>query len=340
MSLLGLRSHAMWRNIRGFTALSRNPAAGSSSRPLVSSGFVVSGPIRAPRLGLSRAAYSSTATTSPSPQSQKVMAAEPTGFIAKSGIELLTSSTPNGYKASILLEELRETYGREYTWQAVNIARNTQKQPWFTAAGANGRIPVIVDHDRDGFAVFEGMAILGYLTRRYDAARKYTFAVGSREYDEAEMWMAWQHGGLGPMQGQANHFVRFAGERIAYAAQRYVGEAERLYGVLDARLAGRAYVVGDKFSIADISILGWANFALFAGVDVEVAFPRVHAWIERCCERPAVQRGFAIPFALPFGNAQMKRDLEGDAEKRIAFEGLKKFVDDAKEQFGYKYASP
>jgi glutathione S-transferase len=135
---------------------------------------------------------------------------EPTGLIATKGIELLTFATPNGYKASILLEELKEAYGLEYTWQAVNIMKNTQKAPWFTALGPNGRIPVVVDHDRGGFAVMEGLAILGYLTRRYDPENKLSFDPESSDYDDCEQWMAWQHGGLGPMQGQANHMFKFA----------------------------------------------------------------------------------------------------------------------------------
>ena len=121
-----------------------------------------------------------------------------------------TTATPNGYKASILLEELKEAYGLEYTWQAINIMKNTQKEPWFTALGPNGRIPVVVDHDRGGFAVMEGIAILGYLTRRYDPENKLSFDPQSQDYDDCEQWMAWQHGGLGPMQGQANHMFKFA----------------------------------------------------------------------------------------------------------------------------------
>ncbi|RWA06048.1 hypothetical protein EKO27_g9060 [Xylaria grammica] len=265
---------------------------------------------------------------------------EPTGLIAKSGIELLTFGTPNGYKASILLEELKEAYGKDYTWQSVNIMKNTQKEPWFVAAGANGRIPAIVDHDRDGFAVFEGLAILGYLTRRYDPEHKFSFPVDSNEYDEAETWMAWQHGGLGPMQGQANHFLRFAKEKIPYGIQRYVGETERLYGVLDARLANREYVVGGKFSIADINLLGWANAARLAGINFESQFPNVQKWLERCLARPAVQKGFAVPSESSFSNAAIKKAIETDPEKKKQSEETAALINDAKEKYGYKYASP
>jgi glutathione S-transferase len=127
------------------------------------------------------------------------MSEEPTGLIATSGIELLTAGTPNGVKASVLLEELKAAYGLEYTFQAINIMKNTQKQPWYTALNPNGRIPTIVDHDRNGFAVFEGIAILLYLTRHYDPEHKFSFPVDSDEYSEVEQWIGWQHGGLGPM---------------------------------------------------------------------------------------------------------------------------------------------
>lgn len=267
---------------------------------------------------------------------------EPTGLIAKSGIELLTFSTPNGYKASILLEELKEAYGLEYTWQSVNIMKNTQKEAWFTAINPNGRIPAIVDHDRGGLAVFEGLAILGYLARTYDREHRFSFPVDSDEYAEAEAWLAWQHGGLGPMQGQANHFFRFAKEKIPYAIQRYVGESERLYGILDRRLSGgREYVAGKgpkgRYSIVDMSILGWANATLLAGIDLAAQFPNVQAWLDRCRARPAVRRGFAIPIESPISNENMRKAAESDPEKA---EESKKLLQESKEKYGYKYSSP
>ncbi|KAK3902566.1 hypothetical protein C8A05DRAFT_44045 [Staphylotrichum tortipilum] len=224
--------------------------------------------------------------------------AEPTGLAAKSGIELLTFGTPNGVKASIILEELKQAYGTPYTVQTINISKNTQKAPWYTALNPNGRIPTIIDHDRNAFPVFEGLAILTYLTRHYDRDHLFSFPVESDEYSVAEQWIAWQHGGLGPMQGQANHFLRAAPEKLGYAIQRYVGEAERLYGILDKRLEGREYVAGEgkgRYSIADISLVGWVNGSRFAGIDLGVQFPNVHAWLERVLARPAVQKGLAVP---------------------------------------------
>lgn len=129
--------------------------------------------------------------------------AEPTGPIATDGLELFTLGTPNGYKASIALEELREAYGDKLpavTYQTINIMKNTQKEPWFTAICPNGRIPALLDHDRaGGFAVFEGLAILSYLAKHYDPDHVISFPYDSDDYSVAEQWMAWQHGGLGPM---------------------------------------------------------------------------------------------------------------------------------------------
>jgi glutathione S-transferase len=271
---------------------------------------------------------------------------EPTGPIAKDGIELFTAQTPNGYKASIVLEELKEAYGDKapkYVWQAINIMKNTQKQEWYTKICPNGRIPAIVDHDRNDFAVFEGLPILTYLTRHYDPDNKISFPVDSDDYSVAEQWMAWQHGGVGPMQGQANHFGRFAKEKIPYAIQRYVGESERLYGILDARLKDRDFVAGPgrgTFSIADISLLGWANATALGGIDLEGMFPHVTAWLNRCLERPGVKRGFAVPAESPFSNQAVAQKIKDDPEFRQKAEETKKLIDDAKAQYGYKYASP
>ncbi|OAA51649.1 glutathione S-transferase II [Metarhizium rileyi] len=263
--------------------------------------------------------------------------ARPTGLIASKGIELLTWSTPNGYKASIMLEELKEAYGLQYTYQGINIGQGIQKEAWFTAINPNGRIPAIVDHDHGDLAVFEGNAILSYLSRRYDTGRLFSFSPDDDEYTRAESWIGWQHGGLGPMQGQANHFVRAAKEKIAYGMQRYVGETERLYGVLDARLEDRDYVVGPgrgKYSIADIALLGWVNVVHGTTIAID-QFPSVKAWLARCWERPAVQKGFQIPSALA---SSALTPQAGEAAEQA--KELKQLVDEAKKQYGYTYSSP
>lgn len=125
--------------------------------------------------------------------------ARPTGLIASKGIELLSWGTPNGVKAHILLEELRDAYGLVYTIQSIDIGLNVQKEPWFTAINPNGRIPVLVDHDNNDLAVFEGNAILSYLTRKYDSENKLSFKIDDDDYTRAESWVGWQHGGIGPM---------------------------------------------------------------------------------------------------------------------------------------------
>ncbi|KAI2468349.1 glutathione S-transferase [Annulohypoxylon bovei var. microspora] len=294
-----------------------------------------------------KATFSTSRTTTPLPptstqEQQDSDMSEPTGLIAKSGIELLTFGTPNGHKISILLEELKEVYGKEYTWQSINIMKNTQKEPWFTAICPNGRIPAIVDHDRGDFGVFEGLAILGYLTRHYDPEHKFSFPVDSDDYSVSEQWMAWQHGGLGPMQGQANHFFRFAKEKIPYAAQRYVGETERLYGILDKRLEGRDYIAGPgkgKYSIADINVFGWTNIAILSGLELSL-FPNIQKWLDRINERPAVKKGLAIPTESGFTNSALLKALETDPEKKAQAEESAKFLKEAKEKYNYKYASP
>ncbi|KAH6708942.1 glutathione S-transferase [Leptodontidium sp. MPI-SDFR-AT-0119] len=270
--------------------------------------------------------------------------AEPTGLIAKSGIELLSFATANSSKVSILLEELNEAYGKpEYTCQAINILKNTQKQAWYTAICPNGRIPAIVDHDRGDFVVFEGLAILSYLTKHYDSECKLSFPYDSDDYSVCQQWMVWQQSGIGPMQGQANHFPRFSKEKIPYAVQRYVGETERLYGVLDTRLKDRDYVAGSdrgRFSIADISLLGWVGSSYLAGIDLKM-FPNVKTWFKRCSDRPGVQRGLSLPFPSPFRNEAFEKRLEsGEEGLKETEDALMKFIEDAKKQYNYKYASP
>jgi len=267
---------------------------------------------------------------------------EPTGLIAKSGIELLTFGTPNGQKVSILLEELKEAYGKDYTLQSINITKNTQKEPWFTAVCPNGRIPAIVDHDRNGFAVFEGLAILSYLTRHYDPEHRFSFPIDSDDYSICEQWMAWQHGGLGPMQGQANHFFQFAKEKIPYATQRYVGESERLYGILDKRLEGRDWIAGQgkgKYSIADMASVGWVHIATFSGLNLE-QFPNVSAWYERILARPASAKGIDLPTASGLRNKAIAKTLAEDPEQKKKSEENHKFLQEAKDKYNYKYSSP
>ncbi|GAM82362.1 hypothetical protein ANO11243_003410 [Dothideomycetidae sp. 11243] len=254
---------------------------------------------------------------------------KPTGLIANSGIELLTWGTPNGHKASIILEELKEAYGKpDYVHQGINIGENIQKEPWFTKLGPNGRIPVIVDHDKGGLSVMEGAAILTYLTRHYDPKHIFSFTEDP-DLSYCEQWVAWQH---------ANHFYRLAKERIAYPTQRYVGETERLFGVLDTQLKGKEYLVGNKYSIADIASFSWVNIAYVAGLDIN-QFPDLKKWWQRIWDRPAVQRACSIPSESKLINANFPGRLD-DPEFKESEDKLKDALKQAREQYNYKYASP
>ncbi|SMR50219.1 unnamed protein product [Zymoseptoria tritici ST99CH_3D1] len=267
------------------------------------------------------------------------MSDRPNGLIAKQGLELLTFGTPNGHKASIILEEIKETYGKpDYVYQSINISQNIQKEKWFTDVGPNGRIPVLVDHDAGGLGIQEGQAILSYVTRHFDPENKFSFK-SDPELSLCEQWVAWQHGGLGPMQGQANHFYRLAKERIPYPTQRYVGETERLYGILDAQLASNEYLVGGKYSIADIANFSWVNVAYFAGVDLD-QFPNLKKWWERINARPAVKKGVAIPNESTITNEAYQRRLKEEDGFKEKEDELKELGKKAKEQYDYKYSSP
>lgn len=143
-------------------------------------------------------------------------------------------------------------------------------------------------------------------------------------------------------QGQANHFVRFSKERIPYPTQRYVGETERLFGVLNTHLDKRDFVVGPdrgRYSIADISMIGWVQGAPMAGVDI-YQFPNVKAWLDRCYERPAVQRGIQIPSSPYMSVASMEQRLKEEKDLVESEAEVKKQVDDAKKAYGYVYSSP
>ena len=213
-------------------------------------------------------------------------------------IDLYTAATPNGWKASILLEELAVPY----QVHAVSLSRGDQKQPDYLKINPNGRIPAIVDRDADDFAVFESGAILIYLAEKY--GRLLPADVKGRS--QVIQWLMFQMGGIGPMQGQANVFFRYAPEKIPYAIDRYQAETKRLYRVLDTELQGRDFLCGD-YSIADIANWTWVSLHDWAGVSID-DLPALQAWVERIRARPAVQRGIVIPEPVDFGSsaAQVK----------------------------------
>ena len=201
-------------------------------------------------------------------------------------IELYYWPTPNGHKISIALEEM----GLEYTIKPINIGKGDQFDPQFLAFSPNNRMPAIIDFDSaDGKpqSVFESGAILIYLAEKTAQFMPKT----PRGRMVALEWLMWQMGGFGPMLGQAHHFNEFAPERIPYGMERYSTEANRLYGVLDRRLAKRDWVA-DEYSIADMAIFPWTRTYERQKVDIET-YPHVKRWREAMLARPAVQKGMA-----------------------------------------------
>ncbi|MCJ1454762.1 hypothetical protein MMC28_005115 [Mycoblastus sanguinarius] len=210
-------------------------------------------------------------------------------------INLYTTQTPNGIKISITLEEL----GLPYKTHKIDIQQSTQKEPWFLAINPNGRIPALTDTFTDGHTIrlFESGSIMQYLVDQYDTEHyKISYPRGTREYYEMNNWLFFLNAGVGPMQGQANHFHRYAPETIPYGVSRYQNETRRLYGVLDKHLQGSesGYLVGDRCTIADIAHWGWVAAAGWAGVDIE-EFPHLKKWEERMLAREGVERGRHVP---------------------------------------------
>ncbi|KAF1919117.1 glutathione S-transferase [Ampelomyces quisqualis] len=212
----------------------------------------------------------------------------------KSDITLYTTQTPNGIKISITLEEL----GLPYKVHKIDISKDTQKEPWFRAINPNGRIPALTDTFTDGKTInlFESGSIMQYLVDRYDTEHKISFPQGTREYYQVNNWLFFMNAGVGPMQGQANHFTRYAPEHIEYGVNRYQNETRRLYSVLDKHLAAdnRPYLVGEKCTIADVAHYGWIASAGWAGIEID-EFPSLKAWEERMTARPAVEKGRHVP---------------------------------------------
>ncbi|MEM9168349.1 MAG: glutathione S-transferase N-terminal domain-containing protein [Pseudomonadota bacterium] len=222
-------------------------------------------------------------------------------------IDLYYWPTPNGFKVSILLEEL----GVPYTVRYIDILKGDQFEPAFLAISPNNRMPAIVDRDGpDGtsISVFESGAIMQYLGRKFGRF----YPTDERARVAVDEWLFWQVGGLGPMAGQAHHFLRYAPETIPYAADRYVNEARRLYGVMETRLAGRDFLAGD-YSIADMAAFGWATAHERHNVPFD-DLPNVAAWYARIDARPAVERGIAVGAE----HVAKTRALADDAKARDA----------------------
>jgi GST-like protein len=211
-------------------------------------------------------------------------------------LQLYSLNTPNGVKASIMLEET----GLPYEAHLVDFDKDDQHSPAFLSLNPNGKIPAIIDPNGPGgrpIGLFESGAILLYLA---DKTGQFIPADPTARW-EAIQWVFWQVGGPGPMFGQVGFFHKFAGREYEdkRPLTRYVNESKRLLGVLEARLQGREWIMGDQYTIADISLLGWVrNLVGFYGARELVAFDALKAtpaWLERGLSRPAVQRGLAIP---------------------------------------------
>jgi GST-like protein len=226
---------------------------------------------------------------------------------AQQPIDLYYWPTPNGWKITIMLEEC----GLPYTIHPVNIGKGDQFKPEFLSVSPNNKMPAIVDHDGPGaqpISVFESGAILQYLGRK--TGRFYP--QDERERVEVDQWLFWQMGGFGPMLGQAHHFRIYAPEQVPYAIDRYTNETNRLYGVLNKRLADREFVAGE-YSIADMAIAPWAKLWERQGQNIE-DFPHVKRWLEAVLARPAVQRGIAVS-----SEDRNKTDLTDPAVQAVLF---------------------
>ncbi|CAI6334597.1 unnamed protein product [Periconia digitata] len=234
-------------------------------------------------------------------------------------ITLYTEGTPNGLKTSIILEEL-------------DFNTHEQKEPWFLEINPNGRIPALTDKDDNGneIRIFESGAILLYIVAKYDKNHKISYPYGSNEHWQTVNWLMWQMGGIGPMQGQANHFTRFAPEKLKYPIDRYVNETHRLYRTLDQHLTKTktGFIVGDRVTVADIAIWPWVAAHNFSGLSSLSRYTNVVKWFEALLQRPGFEAGRNLP--RPHFHITLNELPEVELDK-IAEQG-KKWQDEARER--------
>ena len=204
-------------------------------------------------------------------------------------IDLYTAATPNGWKATVVLEEL----GLPYELHKIKLHKQEQTTAQFLAINPNGRIPAIVDRDADNFAVFESGAILMYLAEKAGKL----MPADTKGRSRVVQWLMFQMGGIGPMMGQANVFFRYFPERIQPAIDRYQKECRRLFEVLDAHLAKEEFLAGE-FSVADIANWCWARTHRWSGLEID-DLPNLARWIAQIEARPACAKGVRIPYELP-----------------------------------------
>ncbi len=229
-------------------------------------------------------------------------------------IELYTAATPNGFKASIMLEES----GLDYQVMPIDLGLGEQKEKNYLKLNPNGRIPTIVDRDPGNgggdFAVFESGAILIYLADKCGKYLPTNTPENIQTRSRVVQWLMFQMAGIGPMMGQAGVFFRYAPEKIQYAIDRYQNESLRLLNILNKHLADNEYLAGD-YSIADIATYPWAVAYDYIGVDID-GLDHLQDWLDRIGQRPAVQKGMAIPEAVDM------KDEEKNAERASKVQGL------------------
>lgn len=201
-------------------------------------------------------------------------------------LNLYTAPTPNGWKISILLEEL----GIPYKTHAINLSENEQKRSEFLKLNPNGRIPAIKD---DEIVMFESGAIMLYLAEKHEKF----LPKNNKDKYQVIQWLMFQMSGIGPMMGQANVFYRYFPEKIPAAIDRYQNEVKRLFSVLESQFEdGREYLVGD-YSIADIANWSWVHTHNWSGVELD-GYPKLKKWVDKIGARPAVQKGKEVPYVV------------------------------------------
>ncbi|MBK8258121.1 MAG: glutathione S-transferase N-terminal domain-containing protein [Polyangiaceae bacterium] len=220
-------------------------------------------------------------------------------------IDLYTAATPNGQKASIMLEEVE----LPYEVHPLELSKQQQKEAWYLKINPNGRIPAIVDRAEDNFAIFESGAILVYLAEKTGRL----LPNDKKGRSLVLQWLMFQMGGVGPMQGQAGVFYRYAPEKIPYAIDRYQRETRRLYEVLDKRLGEAQYLAGE-YSIADVATFPWVRSHTWVGLTVD-GLPNLQRWMAEIEARPAVQRGLAVPKPRAVSEEQASADRVAAAQK-------------------------
>jgi GST-like protein len=221
-------------------------------------------------------------------------------------IDLYSWATPNGHKIHIMLEET----GLPYTVHPVNIGAGDQFKPDFLKISPNNKMPAMIDSDGpDGkpISLFESGAMLIYL-----ASKSGRFLPENlRDKWSTLQWLMFQMGGIGPMLGQAHHFLGYAPEKIPYAMNRYSKEANRLYGVVEKRLSQSKFIACGEYTIADIAIMPWLRYPDRQGVDI-AEYPHLKKWFDGIAARPAVQRGLKVL-------ADLRKPVMDDAAKEVLF---------------------